>query len=398
VSQSENSAASITRIDALDGLRAAVMILGVFLHAAVAYLHAPIPGLLWLTREPSESWGFDILYWYLHGFRIPLFFLVAGFFAALLCDFRGPRAYILHRLNRIGIPLAGAILVILPITYFIWGLGLAEQGTVTWREVVRMSFHDPLLKDALLGLAHLWFLQYLLIYSLVYYLLRIGFPALISFPPRVRLLDTWWRLFPLAIAALFLLGLQPEIYTGFDNRWIPEPWGLAYYALFFVLGSRLHQVRERLNRLIPLGLPFIIASMVIFLAVFILLRWQMFGEIRTPGTDWTLAIAVTLYSWLAMWGFLGICLAGYKTISRRAHFVADSAYWIYLVHLPLVGLAQLLIAYAAHYGSFVVPSILGFTLSVSFTLSVALVSYRFGVRYGRIGNRLHGPKKRDHLL
>jgi len=39
-----------------------------------------------------------------------------------------------------------------------------------------------------------------------------------------------------------------------------------------------------------------------------------------------------------------------------------------------------------------IPSIVGFTVSVSFTLAVALLSYRYWVRYGMIGRWLHGPK------
>jgi len=389
---------SNTRIDALDALRAAAMILGVFLHAAVAYLQQPVPGLVWLVNDPSPGWGFDLLFWYLHGFRIPLFFMVAGFFAALLCDLRGPRAYIQHRIRRIGVPLLGAILVILPPTYFLWGLGLVDQNIVTWREILRGSFRDTALKHDLMGLGHLWFLQYLLIYSVLYFVLRTRFPAVLLIPSKVRLLDAWWRPLLLVIATFAFLWIRPEIYTHFENRWTPEPWGLAYYGLFFLVGTRLHRVRDNLDRLIPTGRVFAAGSMVVFVLVFVLLRWRVSGDTSSHATTWVFALATSLFCWLGVWGFLGLCLEGYKTVSGRVRFVADAAYWIYLVHVPLVGLTQLLVHSAGRDNPVAPPPILGFTLAISFTFTVALVSYRLGVRYGAIGKWLHGKKMREDAV
>lgn len=368
------------------------MILGVFLHGAAAYMRIPMPGLIWPVRDPAWCWGFDLSVWYLHGFRMPLFFLVGGFFAALLCRSRGDKAYLHHRLKRIAVPLLVAIAVILPVTYFLWGLGLAEQGLATWREVVRMSFRDPILKDDLLGLAHLWFLEYLLLFSLVFYGLRTFFPGALRFPRRVHLLDAWWRPFPLVLISLGLLLLRPEIYTHFDNRWMPDPLGLAYYGLFFLVGSRLYEQRGSLHRLIPHSGPFILASLLLFVPLFTLLRWRLSGEPISPLSEWLFAGTLALYSWLAVWGFLGACLTWFRIIPGRVRFVADAAYWIYLIHLPLVGLIQLSLRYAEDLWAIRIPPLVGFILAVGGTLAIALFSYRYFVRYGVIGRWLSGPR------
>ena len=388
----QTGASPNTRIDALDALRAAAMLLGVFLHASVAYLHQPVPGLVWLVNDPSPSWAFDLLFWYLHGFRIPLFFLVAGFFAALLCDLRGPRAYLEHRLKRIGAPLLGAALVILPPTYLLWGLGLVGQDIVSWREVLRGSYSDQVLKHDLMGLGHLWFLQYLLIYSVVYFALRRWLPGVLSIPARVRFLDAWWRPLPWVILTFGLLWIRPEIFTRFENRWTPEPWGLAYYGLFFFVGTRVHRVSDRLDRLIPTGRWFVVASIAVFAPVFVMLQWRAAGDSAPHANTWVFACAAALFCWLGVLGFLGLCLEGYKTISPHMRFVADAAYWIYLVHVFLVGLTQLLIHWAGQGLNIGVPRSLGFTLAVGCAFAVGLASYRYAVRYGVIGEWLHGKK------
>ena len=387
-----------TRIDALDALRAAAMLLGVFLHASVAYLHRPVPGLVWLVDDPSPSWAFDLLFWYLHGFRIPLFFLVAGFFAALLCDLRGPRAYLEHRLKRIGGPLLGAALVILPPTYLLWGLSLVGQDIVSWREVLRGSYSDQVLKHDLMGLGHLWFLQYLLIYSLVYFALRRWLPGILSIPSRVRFLDAWWRPFPWVIGTFVFLWLRPEVYTIFENRWVPDPWELAYYGLLFFVGTRIHRVRDRLNHLIPTGRWFVVASVAVFPLVFVLLERRMAGDTSPPASTWIFAGATAIFCWLGILGFLGLFMEEYEKISPRVRFVADAAYWIYLVHVFLVGLTQLLIFWAEQSLNIAVPRILSFTLAAGCAFAVGLASYRYVVRYGLVGKWLHGKKVRGEAV
>jgi len=397
VSQINKKTATTTRIYALDALRASIMILGVFLHGAVPYMQVPMPGLLWPVTDPSAGWVYDSVLWYIHGFRIPLFFLIAGFFSAMLYDLRGPQGFLLHRFRRVGIPLVMAIVVILPPTYYLWSWGLVEQDILTWREVWRFTHEDRQIKNQLLGLAHLWFLQYLLIYYLLYYLLRSRSPALLEFPKRIRLLERWWWPLTLVAVTFPLLWLRPEIYTYYDNRWMPEPWGLLYYAVFYLVGSHLYRVRDQLQRLIATGPYYIIASLVIFTFLFQTLKWQLTGDPASQDATWFFALATALYSWLAVWGFLGVCLMVFSRVSPRLRFMSDSAYWIYLVHLPLVGLMHLLLEYLQDLGGFSIPSSVGFIVSVSATLAISLLSYKHFVRCGAIGKWLHGPKEKVPL-
>ena len=69
------------RLAAFDALRGGAMLLGVCLHGAIAYMPSRMPGLLWVVQDESTSPLFDVVFWWVHAFRLPLFFLVAGFFA-----------------------------------------------------------------------------------------------------------------------------------------------------------------------------------------------------------------------------------------------------------------------------------------------------------------------------
>jgi len=393
-SPSQQEKPVVKRIHALDALRASIMIMGVFLHGAVGYMHDPMPGLVWPISAPSSGWGFDLVLWYIHGFRIPLFFLVSGFFASLLCSHKGPQYYLKQRLTRIAVPLSVAIVTILPIVYFLWGLGLMEQGRVTWTEVQRQSFANPQIHYGTFGLAHLWFLQYLLFYSLVYYFFRSGFPAGFRFPHRLRILEH--RTWPvLLVAATFpMLWLHPTIYLEFQNRWFPQPWEFVYYGLYFIVGTLMYRVYDQLNRFVHLGPVLVIASLVVFAIQFPLIRDALSAVPARLENDWYFAFLTALYTWLAVWGFLGLCLKVLDRPSRRLRFLSDSAYWIYLVHLPLVIFIQLELEYLENHTGIEILPVVGYAITVSGTLVIALLSYRYLVRYRAIGKWLHGPKVR----
>jgi peptidoglycan/LPS O-acetylase OafA/YrhL len=67
------------RYHALDGLRAGMMLLGIVFHAALPYTTLP----RWPFKDSSTHPVFDVLTVFLHIFRVPIFFAMAGF--SLLC-------------------------------------------------------------------------------------------------------------------------------------------------------------------------------------------------------------------------------------------------------------------------------------------------------------------------
>ena len=81
--QEDNS----TRIHALDAFRATLMILGVLLHTSLSYLPVPWPYL----DKGANSIFLGGLTDFIHLFRMPAFFLISGFFGALLWKKRGPK-------------------------------------------------------------------------------------------------------------------------------------------------------------------------------------------------------------------------------------------------------------------------------------------------------------------
>jgi hypothetical protein len=91
----------------LDALRSFAMALGIAVHTSLAFFQAPWP--VHDTR-PSGLLAFVLLV--IHGFRMPLFFLLSGYFTMLVYQRRGLGSLLKQRFARIAVPLVLAMATI----------------------------------------------------------------------------------------------------------------------------------------------------------------------------------------------------------------------------------------------------------------------------------------------
>src|SRR5262249_30771179 len=152
--------------------RATMMFLGIYLHVAVAY--SPIGG--WPFKQAQLSHGLDFSIALIHVFRMPVFYVMAGFFAALLHERRGFRDAAENRLRRILVPFLVGWAILFPLVEF-----LAVGGRRGWPAAAEWIASGAFLKHA--HPLHLWFLEYLLV---LYALAAVAVPLLALLPARLR--------------------------------------------------------------------------------------------------------------------------------------------------------------------------------------------------------------------
>lgn len=117
----------IARRHDLDALRGFAMLLGIVLHAAMSFI--PGVGLMWGVQDSQANGSFGVMLAAIHGWRMPLFFLVSGFFTAMLWKKRGLRALLVHRCKRIFLPLVLSMMTIIPLMWFVSGYVRSHAGT-----------------------------------------------------------------------------------------------------------------------------------------------------------------------------------------------------------------------------------------------------------------------------
>ena len=493
------------RLHDLDALRGFAMLLGIALHASLSFF----PGF-WVAvddRASSDGW-FDEFFHAVHGFRMPLFFLLSGFFTAMLWRRRGLRRLVEQRALRVALPFA---IFVLPIglvmaatveratdagiedyieeTGDIWTavfLGnedavealldrgvdadapnpaeggdtplhvAAFTGDAPMVEVLLERGADPasqsaggrpidyavfvgsadvadLLVDAgaddprppggewadvsfwaegageaerlqeelgldpwvgsawATNLNHLWFLWFLV-------WLVAGFVAIALVADRVApgtaAPTRWtgwvmWALIPLTLVPQLQMGdggavrlFGPETST----EWLPIWHVLAYYAVFFAFGALLSGrsdgrggvLVERIGRWWPLlG----VGSAATF--------WIGLDITFDLDRSWFVASVLQVaYTWLTIVALIGVFRAVLGTERRGVRYLSDSAYWLYLAHLPFVVAGQTTIR------NWDLPAGVKFVGLTAVTTLLLLASYQLVVRYTPLGTLLNGRRER----
>ena len=153
--QSEGAAQpAAVRIHGLDALRGVLMMLGILLHCALAYMpESPWPFVDWTTSSGELSLITDGV----HMFRMPAFFLLSGFFGALLWQRRGPKAMLKNRVARIVLPFAVFVVLLSQVIRFCFTFGnqVVEGAQVPIGGALNALWEDDFLPE---GTMHLWFL------------------------------------------------------------------------------------------------------------------------------------------------------------------------------------------------------------------------------------------------
>lgn len=367
------------RVHHMDNLRALAMLAGVVFHAALAY--SPLMHPIWPLADAGRSVAVDVFAWFLHLFRMPLFFVVAGFFAALLVARRGMAGLFRNRAAR----------VLLPLVLFL-PLVLVSMHWLTMQAVANATHPSPALVwmrgwieqhgalPSMPGWAHLWFLFYLLLFTVLTWVASsLGMRSL---GQRIAALP------PLALILLFPIPLTLAL-AGTTAPWpapefvLPSLWAMAFFGVYFALGYQLFQRHEMLDRMRPLSLPLLAGAVLAYALLFRLTD----GFALTRPTTLQHAMHVALEAYAGLWMTLWCLLAGKRWLDRRnatMRWLADASYWTYLVHLPLL--------FAIQYRLLDAPLhwMAKFAIAVLATFAVSLVSYRLLVRNTVVGRLLNG--------
>ena len=106
----------------LDALRAFAMLSGIALHAALSFM--PV---FWPVQDIRQNDFFGLIFAAIHGFRMPVFFVMSGFFTAMLWRQRGLTAVMGHRFRRILLPLLLGVITVVPAVNWVVGVAI-ESG------------------------------------------------------------------------------------------------------------------------------------------------------------------------------------------------------------------------------------------------------------------------------
>lgn len=389
------------RLHGLDALRAVALLLGVLLHSSLTYV---VPPGAWAvgTREPTLFLGW--LVYYLHSFRLEVFFLLAGFFGALVVERRGAAAYAWDRLRRILLVFLVALYPMKFVLSALWIAGGRETGWLQLPPVIAslpwylLAFGSLALETSL---THLWFLYYLFWICVVFLVAR-WVVSRIAVRPRA-IAATVDRAVEQAISSrvaplLVAIAVTPVLamMEGMDVDTPDRSFGwhlpvMALYGLFFSLGWWLHHHTDVVGAFARRWKICLLLGLVTSLVASALVGLRIAGgdwmTQHTAAMRWASSFGTSLTMAASVFGWTGAFVHLGARPSERVRYVADASYWIYIAHLPLV------VALQVWWAHWTLPWWIQVPLLNVVTLAALLLLYHVGVRYTWVGAWLNGRRR-----
>lgn len=385
------------RLDYLDATRAFALVLGIVFHAALSFVPAFIG---WAVQDVSTSPLVTMFMTVSHSFRMETFFLLAGFFSHLTFHRKGAREFLRTRLLRIAVPFVVGWFILRPLVVSGWIMGSASlRGDVdVWAGLAGGFKTLSTLPNGIFAGTHLWFLYYLALSTTLVLVARGLLAATCSWMDalarRADALIAWLANSPVSV---LILAVPTAGALRFMRVWgmdtpdqslRPHLAALAVYGGFFMVGWMLSRQRALLSRFARLTASRWIVAALGIGAILLL------GEIESdPGHPHFIAarMAYAVSYALTMWSLVLLTLGVFQRLCSRPNafvrYVADSSYWMYLIHLPVVIWLQVAVAELPLHWSFKLVFISIVTIGLS------LLTYDLFVRSTFIGWVLNGLRR-----
>lgn len=310
-----------------DFARAFYLLLGIPFHAAVVYS----THFVWSVSSPRHSPLLTLIADGIHVFRMPGFFILAGYFSMMMLSRQGAGEWLGKRMIRLGLPLATATLTILPLQIVIQQYGFVVSGELAPARLgagivfSETHFDEP-------WVSHLWFLYCLIAYSaglaaIVWLTGAERFRRLVAAAADFGLKHRWFAFAALAAVCAVMALILPELYRV-GGKHMPAAVAYNSYAVYFYLGAAI----------------FISGPL---RAWYSGIGWAAFGigcllglvSLITPVTPWSQAVFMIcgVISALMITGFITrVATIRFNSHNPAIKKIVDASFTIYLFHHPVI--------------------------------------------------------------
>ncbi len=371
-----------TRRYDLDWLRVGVFALLIFYHVGMFFV----------------PWGWhvknDVIYpelrWpmlFVNQWRLPILFVISGMGTYFAYSYRTPGRYALERLGRLGIPLVFGMLVVVPPQVYVERLATGAFTGSYWEYLAGPAF-SGVYPEGNISWHHLWFLPYLLLFSLV---LARPFRRIRDRPGRLvgwvrrRLRSPWgWLVF---ILPLYIYEALMEPFFNVTHALVGDWFALANFGTLFFYGFVLTAAgKDFWDFAIRYRGRNLLMGILSFAALLVL--WQYPDTTLRHFTEAGLKV-VNLWTWIfVLFGYAAVLL---NRPSNLLRYCNRAVYPFYILHQTLT----VAIAY------FLMDTDLGlpaeFAILSLGTFGGSLLIYHFLIQPLRILHPFFGVKERKPI-
>jgi glucans biosynthesis protein C len=327
------------RLYYLDNLKVLLIFLVIIHHVGQAYGST---GWAWFYSYPGDRVkSLRLLFRFDASFFMGLFFFISGYFFPASFDRHGARKFITDKLIRFGIPLIFAAFLIIPVLEYVKYLHYTNW--IPFQDFYIRSWlgyaPDTAAPHRAFNFGHLWFVEHLLVYSILYAAIRTVLqkcaPSLsISTARDVRLYEII-----LYIAVLGFITHLMRTSWGFPiDRWVlflgfiqMEPAHIPQYLSLFVLGIFAYRCSFLESLTTPRNMLWLVPSLGIYAITVV----QLYTAGRVSAFfPWEYREAL-LCAGVCI-GLLALFRSFFNRTGHIAQILAENAYGTYIVHVPVV--------------------------------------------------------------
>ena len=320
-----------SRIHHLDWLRVFATMLLIPFHCLEPF------GLnVYYINAANRAYPYEVATNLIHLWHMPLLFFISGYASAVALKSNSTGRYFVSRLKRLAVPLVFGMLTLVPLVGYLSERTKNGIGTASFFDYYPafFRFHRGDIGGFTGGLSthHLWFLVYLLAFSLIGLALSRWLETRSGARSMARcshLLCRW--------PGLVFLAVIPLAAARASTAFYPSP---LYFALFFAIGflvSRERRLEEALKSIFLVALVVVVVATPVVLAAFTRQSFES-GLVLTffvfeDGFS-RIAVEFVALSWLVVIWWLAARFLTRK--NRVLDYLNTGSIAVYLLHFAVV--------------------------------------------------------------
>ena len=318
----------------LDALRAIAFSLLIVFHVGMLY----VDGWDWHLKSSYTTKALDLPMIFLNRWRMDLIFLISGAATFFMMRKSSLAAFVRQRTWRLFLPFAFAMLVVIPVQPYCQGVanGLVEPGFGRFLVHYLTGYKWP--ANAFDGWQygftwnHLWYLPYLLAYTLVLAALRPAFSSRAGRALRARFLgQRGWRLLAWPAIPLFVFAFTLGTRFPATHALVDDWYNHATYFTVFLYGWWLASDEDVWRELLRMRKISLLAALLVFIAY-----WLTRSDHPSTPILATVLLLRSLFVWLMLATILGWGHALLNRPLRWLPFATEAVYPWYILHQSLI--------------------------------------------------------------
>lgn len=327
----------------IDNLRWSMIILVVIMHLNVTY--SSFGSWYYVEKRPLDILSYTLFGMYgsfIQAFFMGFLFLIAGYFIPRSFDKKGAGKFIADRLIRLGIPTLFYMLIIHPTV--IWIMSSFNPSASTSPSLLSQYWHYISSFDFLSGSGPLWFAFALLIFSIIYALIRLIISKFKIAEPNIKPVSIT-HTHIIAVGGLisvlaFLIRLIQPIGIAIYNMQLCY---FAQYIVLFILGIMAYRWNLLTSAPYSLGMKWFRIALQLgipFWAVMMMGGGAMESMAAYNGGLYWQSAA---YAFWESFFCVGVCLGllvlfreKYNTQGKLSRFLSENAFGVYVFHTPIL--------------------------------------------------------------